>query len=77
MDEIDRALIPRLQEDAGRPYAASVASAAGSASVGGKARTATTEQPQDVLGRPYAIDGVSGAQAVVALETFFERPLPL
>ncbi|MER7173884.1 Lrp/AsnC family transcriptional regulator [Streptomyces mesophilus] len=48
---------------------------AGSASVLVKVRTATTEQLQDVLRRIYAIDGVSGTQATVALETFFERPV--
>lgn len=48
---------------------------AGSASVPLKVRTATTEQLQDVLRRLYAIDGVSGTQATVVLETFFERPL--
>ncbi|MFD4370668.1 Lrp/AsnC family transcriptional regulator [Streptomyces sp. NPDC058486] len=48
---------------------------AGSASVLVKVRTATTEQLQDVLRRIYAIEGVSGTQATVALETFFERPL--
>ncbi|MFE6331733.1 Lrp/AsnC family transcriptional regulator [Streptomyces sp. NPDC057806] len=48
---------------------------AGSASVLVKVRTATTEQLQDVLRRIYAIDGVSGTQATVVLETFFERPL--
>ncbi|MFH8253656.1 Lrp/AsnC family transcriptional regulator [Streptomyces roseolus] len=48
---------------------------AGSASVLLKVRTATTEQLQDVLRRLYAIDGVSGTQATVVLETFFERPL--
>ncbi|MER5930298.1 Lrp/AsnC family transcriptional regulator [Streptomyces sp. NPDC002054] len=50
---------------------------AGSASVLVKVRTATTEQLQDVLRRLYAIEGVSGTQATVALATFFERPLPL
>ncbi|MFF5447363.1 Lrp/AsnC family transcriptional regulator [Streptomyces sp. NPDC012888] len=50
---------------------------AGSAAVLVKVRTATTEQLQDVLRRLYAIDGVSGTQATLALETFFERPLPL
>ncbi|MEV7541365.1 MULTISPECIES: Lrp/AsnC family transcriptional regulator [unclassified Streptomyces] len=50
---------------------------AGSASVLVKVRTATTGQLQDVLRRLYAIDGVSGTQATVVLETFFERPLPL
>ncbi|MBT2446700.1 Lrp/AsnC family transcriptional regulator [Streptomyces sp. ISL-43] len=48
---------------------------AGSASVLVKVRTGTTEQLQDVLRRLYAIDGVSGTQATVALETFFERPV--
>ncbi|MBY8846879.1 Lrp/AsnC family transcriptional regulator [Streptomyces sp. SP2-10] len=48
---------------------------AGSASVLVKIRTATTEQLQDVLRRIYAIDGVSGTQATVVLETFFERPV--
>ncbi|SDJ88716.1 Lrp/AsnC family transcriptional regulator [Streptomyces indicus] len=48
---------------------------AGSASVLVKVRTATTEQLQDVLRRIYAIEGVSGTQATVALETFFERPV--
>jgi DNA-binding Lrp family transcriptional regulator len=48
---------------------------AGSASVLVKVRTATTEQLQDVLRRIYAIDGVSGTQATVVLETFFERPV--
>jgi Lrp/AsnC family leucine-responsive transcriptional regulator len=47
---------------------------AGSASVLVKVRTTTTEQLQDVLRRLYAIDGVSGTQATVSLETFFERP---
>ncbi|MFB6838176.1 Lrp/AsnC family transcriptional regulator [Streptomyces sp. NPDC056361] len=48
---------------------------AGSASVLVKVRTTTTEHLQDVLRRIYAIDGVSGTQATVVLETFFERPL--
>ena len=48
---------------------------AGSASVLVKVRTGTTEQLQDVLRRIYAIEGVSGTQATVVLETFFERPL--
>ncbi|MER5479709.1 Lrp/AsnC family transcriptional regulator [Streptomyces sp. NPDC002734] len=48
---------------------------AGSASVLLKVRTATTEGLQDVLRRIYAIDGVSGTQATVVLETFFERPV--
>ncbi|WP_369265480.1 Lrp/AsnC family transcriptional regulator [Streptomyces sp. R35] len=48
---------------------------AGSASLLVKVRTATTEQLQDVLRRLYAIEGVSGTQATVVLETFFERPV--
>lgn len=48
---------------------------AGSASVLVKVRTASTERLQDVLRRLYAIEGVSGTQATVVLETFFERPL--
>ncbi|WP_406420390.1 Lrp/AsnC family transcriptional regulator [Streptomyces sp. NBC_00842] len=48
---------------------------AGSASVLVKVRTETTEQLQDVLRRLYEIEGVSGTQATVALETFFERPV--
>lgn len=47
---------------------------AGSSSLLVKVRTATTEQLQDVLRRIYAIDGVSGTQATIVLETFFERP---
>lgn len=49
---------------------------AGSASLLVKVRTATTAQLQDVLRRIYAIEGVSGTQATIVLETFFERPLP-
>ncbi|MFF3820697.1 Lrp/AsnC family transcriptional regulator [Streptomyces bluensis] len=48
---------------------------AGTASVLVKVRTATTEQLQDVLRRLYTIEGVSGTQATVVLETFFERPV--
>ncbi|MEU9499987.1 Lrp/AsnC family transcriptional regulator [Streptomyces sp. NPDC048196] len=48
---------------------------AGAASVLVKVRTATTEQLQHVLRRLYAIEGVSGTQATVVLETFFERPV--
>ncbi|URM90990.1 Lrp/AsnC family transcriptional regulator [Streptomyces sp. MRC013] len=48
---------------------------AGSASVLLKVRTATAGQLRDVLRRIHAIDGVSGTQATVVLETFFERPL--
>ncbi|WP_030785893.1 Lrp/AsnC family transcriptional regulator [Streptomyces sp. NRRL S-920] len=49
---------------------------AGSAAVLVKVRAATTEGLQDVLRRLYAIEGVSGTQATVSLETFFERPVP-
>ncbi|MDQ0947288.1 Lrp/AsnC family leucine-responsive transcriptional regulator [Streptomyces phaeochromogenes] len=48
---------------------------AGTASVLVKVRTASTEQLQDILRRLYAIEGVSGTQATVVLETFFERPV--
>ncbi|MFH8713208.1 Lrp/AsnC family transcriptional regulator [Streptomyces zaomyceticus] len=48
---------------------------AGSASVLVKVRTSTTVRLQDVLRRLYAIEGVSGTQATVSLETFFERPV--
>ncbi len=48
---------------------------AGTAAVLVKVRTATTEQLQDVLRRLYAIEGVSGTQATIVLETFFERPV--
>ena len=48
---------------------------AGTASVLVKVRTATTEQLQDVLRRLHSIEGVSGTQATVVLETFFERPV--
>ncbi|MEW2403307.1 Lrp/AsnC family transcriptional regulator [Streptomyces sp. NPDC046862] len=48
---------------------------AGTASVLVKVRSATTQQLQDVLRRLYTIDGVSGTQATVVLETFFERPV--
>lgn len=48
---------------------------AGSASVLVKVRTASTGQLQDVLRRLYEIEGVSGTQATVVLETFFERPV--
>jgi Lrp/AsnC family transcriptional regulator, leucine-responsive regulatory protein len=48
---------------------------AGAASVLLKVRTPTTEQLQDVLRRIYDIYGVSGTQAIVVLETFFERPI--
>ncbi|WP_018528524.1 Lrp/AsnC family transcriptional regulator [Streptomyces sp. HmicA12] len=46
---------------------------AGSASLLLKVRSATPGRLQDVLRRLYAIEGVSGTQATVVLETFFER----
>lgn len=45
---------------------------AGSASLLVKIRTGTTEALQDVLRRLFAIDGVSGTQTIVVLETVFE-----
>ncbi|MER7211696.1 Lrp/AsnC family transcriptional regulator [Streptosporangium sp. NPDC020072] len=50
---------------------------AGAASVLLKVRTPTTEQLQDVLRRIYDIPGVSSTQAIVVLETFFERPITI
>ncbi|MFF0739567.1 Lrp/AsnC family transcriptional regulator [Streptomyces sp. NPDC004111] len=46
---------------------------AGRASVLLKVRTDTTGRLQDVLRRVHAIDGVSGTQVTVVLDTFFER----
>ncbi len=48
---------------------------AGSASLLVKVRTATPEQLQAVLRRVFDIDGVTGTETIVVLETFFERPL--
>jgi Lrp/AsnC family leucine-responsive transcriptional regulator len=48
---------------------------AGSASVLVKIRTGTTEALQGVLRRLFDIDGVTGTETIVALETFFERPV--
>ncbi|MFB9236012.1 Lrp/AsnC family transcriptional regulator [Plantactinospora siamensis] len=50
---------------------------AGSASVLVKIRTGTTEALQGVLRRLFDIDGVTGTETIVALETFFERPVPV
>ncbi|WP_216214852.1 Lrp/AsnC family transcriptional regulator [Amycolatopsis aidingensis] len=47
---------------------------AGSASVLVKVRTTGTGALQDVLRRLYEVPGVSATEAVVALDTFFERP---
>ena len=50
---------------------------AGGASMLVKVRTTGTETLQAVLRDIYAIDGVTGAQTIVVLDTFFERPVPL
>jgi DNA-binding Lrp family transcriptional regulator len=47
---------------------------AGAASILVKVRTSTTEQLQAVLRQLYGIEGTVGTQAIVVLETFFERP---
>ncbi|QFU87116.1 Lrp/AsnC family transcriptional regulator [Amycolatopsis sp. YIM 10] len=48
---------------------------AGAATLMLKVRTRGTEELQGVLRRLYEIDGVSGTEATVVLETFFERPV--
>ncbi|RSD23746.1 Lrp/AsnC family transcriptional regulator [Amycolatopsis eburnea] len=48
---------------------------AGPASLLVKVRTATTEELQASLRRLFAIDGVTGTQTIVVLESFFERPV--
>ena len=48
---------------------------AGAASVLVKIRTATTEDLQSTLRRIFAVDGVTGTQTIVVLESFFERPV--
>ena len=48
---------------------------AGSASLLVKVRTATTEDLQTALRRLFEIDGVTGTQTIVALQTFFQRPV--
>jgi DNA-binding Lrp family transcriptional regulator len=48
---------------------------AGPASLLVKIRTSTPEHLQAVLRRLFDIDGVTGTQTIVVLETFFERPL--
>ena len=50
---------------------------AGSASLLVKIRAATPEHLQAVLRRLFDVDGVTGTQTIVVLETFFERPLNL
>lgn len=47
---------------------------AGSASVLTKVRTATTEALQAVLRSIFELDGVTGTQTIVVLDTAFERP---
>ncbi|NRQ32740.1 Lrp/AsnC family transcriptional regulator [Nonomuraea sp. NN258] len=47
---------------------------AGPASVLLKVRTRDTKRLQDVLRQVFEVDGVTGTQTVVVLETFFERP---
>ncbi|MEU1386879.1 MULTISPECIES: Lrp/AsnC family transcriptional regulator [unclassified Nonomuraea] len=48
---------------------------AGPASLLLKVRTSSTKELQDVLRQIFEVDGVTGTQTVVVLETFFERSL--
>lgn len=48
---------------------------AGPAALLVKIRTPTTEALQASLRRLFAIDGVTGTQTIVVLESFFERPV--
>lgn len=48
---------------------------AGPAAVLVKLRTPTTEDLQATLRRLFTIDGVTGTQTIVVLDTFFERPV--
>jgi Lrp/AsnC family leucine-responsive transcriptional regulator len=48
---------------------------AGSTSLLVKIRTGTTKQLQGVLRHLFEIEGVTGTQTIVVLETFFERPV--
>ncbi|UQU67894.1 Lrp/AsnC family transcriptional regulator [Couchioplanes caeruleus] len=48
---------------------------AGAASLLVKVRTATTEELQATLRRIFAVDGVTGTETIVVLETCFERPI--
>jgi DNA-binding Lrp family transcriptional regulator len=48
---------------------------AGSASLLLKIRTSTTKRLQALLRRLFEIDGVTGTETIVVLETFFERPV--
>lgn len=62
----DLAAIPEIQE---------AHIIAGSASLMVKVRASSPEQLQAVLRRIFDVDGVTGAQTIVVLETFFERPV--
>jgi DNA-binding Lrp family transcriptional regulator len=48
---------------------------AGAASILAKVRAASNHHLQDVLRRLFAVDGVTGTQTIVVLETLFERPV--
>jgi len=48
---------------------------AGPAALLVKIRTPTTEALQATLRRLFTIDGVTGTQTIVVLDTFFERPV--
>ncbi|GAA2558598.1 Lrp/AsnC family transcriptional regulator [Winogradskya consettensis] len=48
---------------------------AGAASLLVKVRTATTEELQATLREIFAVEGVTGTETVVVLETFFEKPV--
>ncbi|NUT35610.1 MAG: Lrp/AsnC family transcriptional regulator [Hamadaea sp.] len=50
---------------------------AGSASLLVTIRTSTTEELQAVLRKIFAVEGVTGTQTIVVLETFFERSIDL
>ncbi|GAA4599507.1 Lrp/AsnC family transcriptional regulator [Planotetraspora phitsanulokensis] len=50
---------------------------AGSASLLVKIRASTPEHLQGVLRRVFDVEGVTGTQTIVVLETFFERPLDI
>lgn len=47
---------------------------AGAASVLVKVRTASTAELQQTLRRVFGVEGVTGTDAIVVLDTFFERP---
>ncbi|MGH3116746.1 MAG: Lrp/AsnC family transcriptional regulator [Streptomyces sp.] len=47
---------------------------AGAASVLVKVRASSTEELQTALRRIHEVDGVTSTQAIVVLQTFFERP---